>query len=140
LVEGIFPQELSLNEVSNTNEEDGYASIWKCLALLRPQAQSSRNSQQSADDETQPPIEHCASPGSRLVENTQETEPPPADTTRNVSAFLGYGIIPEQELMTDPHQNMFSSFDFSMSGVPYLPEWNAVIHGSLMDENNSDLM
>ena len=140
LVEGIFPQELSLNEVSETHEEDGHGSIWKCLALLRYQAQSSRNSQRSANDESQVPVEHRASPGFRPVDNVQQTEPPPAYTTPQASAFPGYEMIPEQELMADPNQNIFSSFDFSMSGVPYLLEWNAVIHGSLMEGNNSDLM
>jgi hypothetical protein len=140
LVEGIFPQELSLNDVSETREEDGHGSIWKCLALLRYQAQSSRISQRSANNGTQTPVEHRAPSSLGPVENIQETEPPPAYTTPHVSAFSGYGMITDEELMADPNQNLFSSFDFPMSRVPYLPEWNAVIHGSLMDESNPDLM
>ncbi|CAG7949172.1 unnamed protein product [Penicillium olsonii] len=134
LIDKVFPRELNLNELS-TPEEDGYSSIWKCLALLRNQALSSRNSQLSAND-ANAPVERVDSRDDRTEQGINENEPPPA----YASAFPGYGMISEQELIPDPSQNIFSSFDFSMSGVPYLPEWNAVIHGSLMDGNAADMI
>lgn len=138
LVEGVFPQELNLSGLSDT-KENGHGSIWKCLALLKYQALSSRASQRSVYNQAQAPEECLASP-SLLEDRSREIEPPPDYTTPHVPAFPGYGVLPEQDLRVDPDQNIFSSFDFPMAEVPYLPEWSAVIHGSLTDTNNLDII
>ncbi|CAG8945320.1 unnamed protein product [Penicillium salamii] len=133
LVEKVFPRGLNVNELS-TPEEDGYSSIWKCLALLRHQALSSRNAQSVANHQ-HASVECVHDLDDRAQVQVNHGEPPPA----YASAFPGYGMTSEQDLSADPSQDMFSSFDLSMSGAPYLPEWNAVIHGFLMDSNASDI-
>lgn len=139
LVEGVFPQELNLPGLSET-KENGHGSIWKCLVLLKHQALSSRASQMSVYNQAQVPGECLASPSLDLEDRSRGIEPPLDSTTPHVSAFPGYGVIPDQDFRVDPDQNVFSSFDFRMAEVPYLPEWNAVIHGSLMDANNSGII
>lgn len=133
LVEETFPRELGLNELSTT--EDGHGSIWKCLALLRHQALASRKVHSSIDRARgfSDPVtsqDKSRDPGER--------EPQPTGTGVK-STLLGDGMVFEQAPIADSDQDFFTSLDFSMSGVPDLPDWNAIINGSLVDGNHSDL-
>ncbi|THC89879.1 hypothetical protein EYZ11_010667 [Aspergillus tanneri] len=140
LVEEVFPHEMSVDGYSaGTHDEYGHGSIWKCLALLRYQALSLKHAQLPTDGEIQPP-ECRASQGFRVVEHRQDTEIPPIHTSAHMTSPTDFGVIHEQEFIADPNQNIFSSLDFSVSEIPFLPEWNAVINGCLDNGDNSAVL
>jgi hypothetical protein len=136
LVEGVFPHELSLHNFSaQKQDENGHGSIWNCLALLRYQALMSRNTQRGIVG-NEPHISQDQSLGTDLDEH-QETGLPPAHTIPD-GISLHHFEVNEQDFITDSNQNIFSSLEFSDTGIPFLPEWNAVINGSLADGDVSE--
>lgn len=135
LVEELFPRGMSLQGNSAaSHDEYGNNSIWKCLNLLRYKAlslrQHARLLEVSADVETQP------SSNSQLLPNTEALP-----STRTSATVHGASTIPElgQEYSMDSDQNIFSSLD-SMSEIPFLPDWNAVINGCIDDDEHPSLM
>ncbi|KAJ5362202.1 hypothetical protein N7541_003046 [Penicillium brevicompactum] len=134
LVEEAFPRELGFNKLSV--REDGHGSIWKCLVLLRHQALAARNAQLFTDTVLRSTDSVTTQDKFRGL---GEIEPQPGceavtSTLSDDGTALGQNLIPDSD------QTFFSSLDFSISGVPYLPEWNAVIHGSLEDGNHSGMI
>ncbi|KAJ5115427.1 hypothetical protein NUU61_001186 [Penicillium alfredii] len=118
---------------------DGLESSY-CLALLQHQALASRSAQQTTtSSDIQAPLERRpASPGFGLGEDPHETEIPLPYTTPHEGSLPNFEAILEQGFLADTSQNIFSSLDLSVSEVPFLPEWNAVINGSLIDGNYSN--
>ncbi|OQD86763.1 hypothetical protein PENANT_c007G11380 [Penicillium antarcticum] len=136
LVEGVLPHELSLSGFSaETQGETGHGSIWKCLALLRRQTLLSRNAQRTVvgDDSNNDDNESL---GAGHVES-QGTELLSTHTVPNGTSLPELGIH-EQDFIADSTQNIFSTWEFGDSGIPFLPEWNAVINGSLAEDDVLD--
>ncbi|OKL57330.1 hypothetical protein UA08_07458 [Talaromyces atroroseus] len=129
LVEELFPHGMSLDD------DYAHGSIWSYLNLLRSQASSLR---QHAQRPLSRSSEHSAS-SQNLLPVTKI--PPSTDTTENATAAAeaaAHGTTSfselNQELMTDSNQTFFSSLDLSMLDFPFLPDWNAIINGYLIDD------
>ena len=141
LVEELFPRAMSLySHSAGFDDESGNHSIWRCLNMLRCQALSSRQHAQlsvaTADVEIQLSNsgDHCTS---QLLPDIEI--PPP---TRTTATAHGITTLPElgQEFVADSSQSIFSSLDLSMSEIPFLPDWNAVINGWLNDDDQSSML
>ena len=141
LVDELFPRAMSLySHSAGFDDESGNHSIWRCLNMLRCQALSSRQHAQlsvaTADVEIQLSNsgDHCTS---QLIPDIEI--PPP---TRTTATAHGISTLPElgQEFVADSSQSIFSSLDLSMSEIPFLPDWNAVINGWLNDDDQSSML
>lgn len=139
LVEELFPRKMTLHGLSaGTHDEHGRGSIWRCLTLLRSKALLSRQQAQlsvATVDTAGVGIQRC---GSREHCNSQlppnANMPPAIGTT---ATALGASTLHEldQKLFADSNENVVSSLDLSMPEIPFLPDWNAVINGSLDDNS-----
>ncbi|PLB53696.1 hypothetical protein P170DRAFT_2424 [Aspergillus steynii IBT 23096] len=126
----------------------GQSSLWNCLSLLRSQAlslkraqsQSQPRSSSTNSGEMQPP---------RLVDDPLYGGTAPSPTLTEMPApgissplHTDFEVFhSEQPFLADGtgNPNILSGADFEMPGIPFLPEWNAVINGCLAGEGDFDL-
>lgn len=130
LIEELFPLGMNLDD------EYAHGSIWSYLNLLRSQASSLRQRGQRLSSGNN---DHSISSHNILSDSKI---PPSSDTTATATATTPPVVahdtsnFPEldQELMTDSNQTFFSSLDLSMPDFPFLPDWNAIINGCLIND------
>ncbi|EEA26447.1 hypothetical protein EYB26_006155 [Talaromyces marneffei] len=126
LVEELFPLGMSLDD------EYWHGSIWSYLNLLRSQASSLRQYDQrpSTGGNEHSISSHTLPPDVKIPPSTDTPETTPTGAAHGTSGFSEL----DQELITDSNQTFFSSLDLSMPEFPFLPDWNAIINGCLIND------
>ncbi|KAH8433127.1 fungal specific transcription factor domain-containing protein [Aspergillus melleus] len=92
-----------------------------------------------------PVLTHDAAP-SAAMSSSSSFAPPPLQHPHPLHSHAHPPEFPsfqeEQPFLTDNasnNPNIFSGVDFSMSEIPFLPEWNAVMNGFSVGEGDADL-
>ncbi|RAO67797.1 uncharacterized protein BHQ10_003809 [Talaromyces amestolkiae] len=129
LVEELFPRGMNLDD------EYGHGSIWSYLNLLRSRASSLRQDDQRrlSGSNEQFISSHSFPLDSKIPLSTDTgtaTETTPLVAAHGTSSFPEEG----QNLITDPNQTYNSFIDLSMPEFPFLPDWNAIINGCLIND------
>lgn len=129
LVEELFPRGM------NFDDEYGQGSIWSYLNLLRSQASSLRQHGQRRSSGSN---EQSISSQNFLLDSKIPPSPDTAmaTTTTPLVAAHGTSSFPEegQNLINDCNQTFSSFLDLSMPEFPFLPDWNAIINGYLVND------
>ncbi|KAL1881043.1 hypothetical protein Plec18167_003585 [Paecilomyces lecythidis] len=138
LVEELFPRGMSFHSHSaGMHDEYGHSNIWKCLNLLRYKALSARqHAQLSANVEIHP----SSSDEHRTSQLLPDTENRPSYRTTATAHGTSTLSESDEEFTADFNQSIFSSLDLSMSEIPFLADWNAVINGYMDDDDHSSLL
>lgn len=126
LVEELFPRGMSLSGHSEgIHGEYGSGSVWKSLNRLRYQALSLRKQAQLSVITTDV--------GSQSYNSGDELLPDAEIPAPSTAIPHGTSTLPElgEELIDNSNQSIFSSLDMSIPGFPFLPDWNAIINGSM---------
>ena len=130
LIDEVFPDDFGLDYPSQGILSGlGGDSIWECLSLLRRQAMSLRDVRSLNDDSARLSHESNNSHNSQPNGFITCTEDPPIQRA-------SYREFPDCDTaehgpFADSNQNVQFSLGFPIPEMSFLPEWNAVINGSL---------